>query len=131
MSEEIRKMIAEVNRKFGEAVRNQDSVALSSLYTEDACLLPPNSEMIRGRQGIQETFSGMMQMGVKDAILTTVELLGSGDNVQEIGNYKLKIQPEGQEAIEDIGKYIVVWKKTAEGWKLHWDIFNTSLPPPG
>lgn len=131
MSEEIRKMIAEVNRKFGEAVRNQDPVALASLYTEDACLLPPNSEMIRGRQEIQETFGGMMQMGWKDAILTTVELLGSGDIVQEIGKYKQKIQPEGQEAIEDIGKYIVVWKKTTEGWKLHWDILNTSLPPPG
>lgn len=130
MSEEIRKMIAEVNRKFGEAVRNQDPVALASLYTEDACFLPPNSEMVRGRQRIQETLAGMMQMGVKDVTLTTVELLGSGDSVQEIGTYKQKIQPEGQDAIEDLGKYLVVWKKTPEGWKLHWDILNTSLPPP-
>jgi len=130
MSEEIRKMIAEINRKFGEAMRNQDPVALASLYTEDACLLPSYSEMVRGRQNIQEALAGLMQMGVKDVTLTTVELLGSGDSVQEIGTYKQTIQPAGQDAIEDVGKYMVVWKKTPEGWKLHWDMLNTSLPPP-
>jgi len=32
-----------------------------------------------------------------------------------MGEYLLKIQPEGQEPIEDEGKYIVVWKLTDEG----------------
>ena len=131
MFEEIRKAIEQANKKFGEAVRKGDATALADLYTEDACLLPPNSEMIRGKQATQDFWGTVMkQMGLKDVILTTVELSGSEDMANEIGNYTLKIQPEGQEPVEDKGKYVVVWKRTPEGWKLQWDIWNSSLPPP-
>jgi ketosteroid isomerase-like protein len=52
-----------------------------------------------------------------------------GDMVCEIGRANITIQPEGQEAIEDIVKYVVIWKKTADGaWKLYVDIYNTNLP---
>lgn len=131
MSEELRKTIEQANRKYSEAVRNQDPAALANLHTEDACVLPPNREMVRGRQAIQEFCNAMMQRGMKDIILTTVELLGGADMAQELGTYKIKIQPEGQETIKDKGKYIQIFKKTAEGWKTHWDIFNTDLPLEG
>jgi len=102
---------------------------MAALYTENAVLLPPNSEIIRGRQGIKEFWDASIQMGVKDCVLTTVELSGSGDIVNEMGKYALKIQPKGQEPVEDKGKYVVVWKLTADGWKLHWDIWNSNMPP--
>jgi ketosteroid isomerase-like protein len=85
--------------------------------------------MIMGREGIETFWGGGLQMGIKDAVLTTVEVLGTGDMVCEIGKYDLTIQPEGQEAIADTGKYLVIWKKTSDGtWKLHIDIWNTSMP---
>ncbi len=126
---QVRQSIEEANVKFGEAVRSGDATALATLCTEDARLLPPNSEMIVGREGIEGFWGGGLQMGIKDAILTTVEVFVMGDMVCEIGKYDLTIQPEGQEAIEDNGKYLVIWKKAADGtWKLHVDIWNTSLP---
>ncbi len=125
----VRQAIEEANLKFGEAVRMGDASALAALYTEDARLLPPNSEMIGGRQGIEAFWGGGLQMGIKDAVLTTVDVLGIGDMVCEIGQYDLTIQPEGQEAMKDNGKYLVVWKKDSDGaWKLHVDIWNTSVP---
>ena len=132
MSEEIKKAIEQVDQKFVEAGRNHDAAAMAKLYTEDACILAPNTEMIRGRQAIQEFWGqGLKQMGFKDIKLTTVELFGSGDTVNAIGNYYLKFKPGGQELMEDKGKYIVIWKKTPKGWKMHWDMWNTSLPLPG
>ncbi len=126
---QVRQSIEEANVKFGEAVRSGDATTLASLYTEDARLLPPNSEMIAGREGIEAFWGGGLQMGIKDAILTTVEVFGMGDMVCEIGKYDVTIQPEEQEAIEDNGKYLVIWQKTSDGtWKLHVDIWNTSLP---
>ena len=131
MAEEIRKEIEQANQKFGEAVRKGNVEALAALYTEDACLLPPNSEIIRGRQAIQDFLGiAMQQGGWKDIILTTVELVGSGDIINEIGNFKTIVHPEGQERIENKGKYVVLWKRKTEGWKMHWDIWNSSLPPP-
>lgn len=126
---QVRQAIEEANVKFGEAVRLGDAAALAALYTEDAKLLPPNSEMILGKEGIGAFWAGGLRMGIKDVILTTVEVLGMGDIVCEIGKYDLTIQPEGQEAIKDSGKYLVIWKQASDGsWKLHADIWNTSMP---
>ena len=127
----LREEIAKGNAKFGEYVRAGDVAGLATLYTEDACLMPANSPAIVGREGIKEFWGSTAQaLGVKDAVLTTVELVGEGDTVTEYGEYKLKVQPVGQEAGEDTGKYVVLWKNTPDGWKLHWDIFNTDIPAP-
>jgi uncharacterized protein (TIGR02246 family) len=127
----LREDIAKRNAKFGEYVRAGDVTGLATLYTEDAHLMPANSPAIVGREGIKEFWGSTAQaLGVTDAVLTTVELVGEGDTVTEYGNYTLKIQPEGQEAGEDKGNYVVLWKKTPEGWKIHWDIFNTNIPAP-
>ncbi len=129
MEEQVRRAVEDANRMFGEGIRRGDAAAVGALYTEDALLMPPNNEMIRGRRSTQDFWGGAIKMGVKDAILTTVELTDLGNMVYEVGNYSLKIQPEGQAAFEDKGKYIVLWKKMPDGsLKLHRDIWNSSLP---
>ncbi|NIT59660.1 MAG: DUF4440 domain-containing protein [Aliifodinibius sp.] len=131
MVEKVREAIKEANVKFGEKIRNGDAAGVAALYTKDAVLMPPNSEKFYGRKEIEKFWGGAIsQMGLKDAILTTQELFGSGDIFTEIGSYILKIQPAGQKPIEDKGKYVVIWKQTADGLKLHRDIWNSNLPPP-
>ena len=126
---QVRQLIEEANVNFGEAVRAGDATALASLYTEDATILPPNSEMIQGREGVEAYWAGGFQMGLKEAVLTTLEVMEMGDMVCEIGKADVKIQPEGMDVIEDRGKYLVIWKKAADGtWKLHVDIWQSSLP---
>ncbi len=91
--------------------------------------MPPNNEMIRGRRGTEGFWGAAIKMGVRDAILTTIELTEFGNEVHEVGSYALKIQPEGKKPFEDKGKYIVIWKQEQEGtWKLHRDIWNSNLP---
>jgi uncharacterized protein (TIGR02246 family) len=128
----VRKAIEEGGAKWAEAFNRGDATDVAALYTEDATLLPPNSEIIQGRQGIQDFWNGGIQMGLKDISLTIVNIGGSGDTAYEIGKYNLKIQPADQEGMTDSGKYLVVWKRQADGtWKLHVDIFNSSMPMPG
>lgn len=129
--EQIRQAIAAANAAFGEAIRRGDAAAVAGLYAEDARLMPPNSEMVQGRDGIRAFWWGGIQLGIKNAVLTTVDVLGMNDLVCEIGRYDLSIEPEGGEPVGDSGKYVVVWKRTAEGaWKMQVDIWNTS-PPAG
>jgi len=129
VEERIRIAVENGNRMFGEGIRKGEAAAVGTLYTEDALLMPPNFEMIRGRSNTQGFWGGAIKMGVKDAILTTVELTDLGNVVHEVGNYALKIQPEGQAAFEDNGKYVVLWNKMPDGsLKLHRDIWNSSLP---
>jgi uncharacterized protein (TIGR02246 family) len=125
---QVRAAIEAGNLKFGEAVRKGDAAAIAALYSEDATLMPPDSDTIKGRQAIQASWNRSLQMGIKDAVLTTVELSGAGDYAYEIGKVLLTIQPSGQATMQLEGKYVVVWKKAASGsWQLHVDIWN-SLP---
>jgi uncharacterized protein (TIGR02246 family) len=130
--EQVRKAIEETNAKWAEAFNQGDAAAVAALYTDNAVLMPPNNEMIQGREGIQQFWNGAMQMGMTDVTLTTVDLEGSGNLAYEIAKYSLTIQPEGQEVMKDVGKYIVVWKRQEDGtWKIQADIWNTSMPVPG
>jgi uncharacterized protein (TIGR02246 family) len=127
--EQIRPAIEEINKKFGEGFRQGNAAIVAELYTDDAVLLPPNFDAIKGKKGIEAFWAGGMQMGIKGVVLNSVDFMIMGDNVCEIGKYNLMIQPEGQEAMEDQGKYLVIWRQASEGvWKLHIDIWNSSKP---
>jgi len=122
---EIRKTIEVNNKKFGEFIRKGDAKALASLYTRDASLLPTGSAVVKGNEAVREFWAGAITgLKLKDADLKTVQVIGEGDAVTEMGEYRLKM-----EGGEDRGKYVVLWKSTPEGWKLHWDIWNTSQAP--
>lgn len=127
---QIRRIIEENEHKFVEAALQGDAAAAAALCTENTYLLPPNSEMIQGKQATEEFWSAAWsQIKVTDFDMIIVELYGSGDIVYEIGTYNLTIQPEGQEPIKEKGKYLSIWKKMPDGsWKRHIDIWNTSMP---
>jgi len=118
-----RKVIAEANIKFSEIFSTGDATALASLYTEDAWLMSQTGEMFKGREGIEAFWAGAFQMGMKEVVLTTVDVMRMDDMVGEFGNADLTIKPEGQDEIKAVSKYLVIWKKAADGtWKLYADI---------
>jgi uncharacterized protein (TIGR02246 family) len=77
MVEEVRKAIEKEKSKFVEGLRKGDATVIASEFTEDAILLPQDSEMIQGKKEIEKFYRSLIQMGFKDTILTTVELFGS------------------------------------------------------
>ncbi len=118
-----RQAISEANIKFGEVFSSGDAAALASLYTEDAWLISQTGEMFNGREGIETFWAGNFQMGVKEVVLTTMDVMKMDDMVGEFGKADLTIKPEGQDEIKAVGKYLVIWKKAADGtWKLYADI---------
>lgn len=124
----VREAIAAANDDFMAAFNRGDAAALAALYTENGQLLPPNSDFVRGRQAIQAFWQGAMDMGIRAANLEIVEAERHGDVVVEVSNYTL-LGDAGMEL--DHGKYIVIWQKEDGDWKLHRDIFNTSVPASG
>lgn len=126
---EVKKKIEHENQKFGEYVRKGDVKALAGMYTDGASLLPAGTSAVNGRKAVEEFWGGAIKsMGLKDATLRTMEVVGSGDTVTERGEYIMKMQAAAGKAMEDHGKYMVVWRNTPEGWKLHWDMWTTNQP---
>jgi ketosteroid isomerase-like protein len=64
-------------------------------------------------------------MGMKEAKLTTVDLVGNADLLAETGIYE--IMGNGNKVL-DSGKYVVVWRPANDGWKIYRDISNSNMP---
>ena len=128
MSAGIRDAIGAANAKFMAAYNSGDAAAVAALYTEEGQLLPPNAGFMKGKEAIQAFWQGAMDMGIKSAQMEIDEVEAHGDTAIEVSTYTLR--GEGGQAL-DQGKYIVIWKREAGKWKLHRDIFNSSLPAPG
>lgn len=126
-ADEVRKAVEAANAEWVAAFNRGDAVAVAALYTEGATLMPPDREMVRGRQGIQEFWQGAIQRGLKDAVLTTVEVQADGNTAYEIGRVSLTVHAKDQAPKPISSKYVVVWKRQANGsWKLHVDIWNST-----
>ena len=124
---EIRDTIKAEDEKFMAAFDRGDAAGVAALYTENGQLLPANSDYITGRQAIQNFWQGVMDMGVTKAKLEPIEVEGHGDTAYESGKYTL--MGEGDQVL-DTGKYMVIWRQEEEQWRLHRDIWTTSLPAP-
>jgi len=118
--------IAAANEQFGAAFGALDAEALAGLYTTDAKLLPPSSDFVTGSNAIQTFWQGVMDAGVASAALTTEEAIAVDSLAFEVGRYALA-DADGNPL--DEGKYIVIWRLTADGWRLHRDIWNSSRAP--
>jgi uncharacterized protein (TIGR02246 family) len=113
-----------LNQRFTAAFSKGEFGAVATMYTEDAYLLPPGAEMIKGRAGIQSFWTKASE-GIGDIELTTVDVKPLGaDAAREVGTFKLKTK--GQEPREMIGKYVVVWQRVGSDWKLATDVWNAS-----
>lgn len=118
--------IRSANDNFEKTFAEGDAAGMAALYTSDGMLLPPGAGLQEGSSAIQNFWQMVMDMGVKHAQLRTVHLEREGETAIEMGNYKLN-GANGQQL--DEGKYIVIWKRNDGEWKLHKDIWNTSLSP--
>ncbi|MEJ2613993.1 MAG: DUF4440 domain-containing protein [Ignavibacteriaceae bacterium] len=125
-----KKAIDNGNALLSNSLAKGDIQSIANLYTEDAIALPPNSEMLEGRDSIKTFWESVTRMGLVNIHLTTTDITGSGNIAVETGNYKLEIYPEGKEAINDHGKYLVIWQEQKNNsWEIIRDMWNSDVAP--
>jgi uncharacterized protein (TIGR02246 family) len=116
--------IQQLNNKWDDAFDKGDTVALAAMYDQDAFLLPPGSDIVKGRSAIQAFWGGAVQQ-LGDAKLTTIDVMKLGPSAaREIGTFSFKTK--GASPQESSGKYVVVWHKVRGQWLLATDIWNAS-----
>src|SRR5829696_9981114 len=115
-----RATIERLNEAFSAAFRQGDMAAVAGMYAEDADLL--GADMVRGRSAIQAFWTKTAE-AIADAKLTTIDVKPLGpEAAREIGTFLLKTR--GAPPQEIAGKYVVVWRKVGDEWKLATDIWN-------
>jgi len=126
-AEGVRSQIEAANAKFVELAAQGNAAALAGLYAKEGAVMPAGTEPIRGTEAIAKFWGAALASGVAAVELKTLEVYGRGATATEVGEYALR---DKAGKMLDRGKYIVVWKHDASGWKLLRDMFSTNLPPP-
>jgi ketosteroid isomerase-like protein len=107
-----------------DARKKGDYEALSSMYTDDAKLLPPNSPIIEGRPAIREFLRKLF-------IDEGVPLELTQREVSVVGNFAYRdgvLSQHHKDGTTEIGKFVQLWKYTDGDWKLHRVIWNMNGP---
>jgi uncharacterized protein (TIGR02246 family) len=120
--------IRETVAAWSEAAGSKNLDKCVSFYTEDASVLPFNSPIATGRDQIRKVWSQLMSNPGFSLRFgpTKIEVARSADLAYEIGTFELTMADQTGKSAASRGKYIVAWKKQANGeWKAAADIFNT------
>jgi ketosteroid isomerase-like protein len=115
--------IAAVQQRFLQHFAHNDLAGLAACYTEDAQMLVANMEVIAGRSAIASVFKFTAVKG-HTLDFKTHELEVHEGVALEVGRYTRR---RNDGSTFDLGKYMVVWKRVADGWLIHRDMFSTSL----
>jgi len=115
--------IQQLNDAWTAAFNKGDGAAVAGMYAEDAYVLPPGAEIVKGRAAIEAFWKQAVQQ-FGDAKLTAIDVLPlSRSAAREIGTVTLTTKAPSQQIV---GKYVVLWRKVGRDWKLATDIWNTN-----
>jgi len=115
--------IREQEMHYMHAYRNRDPRSLvTTVYATDAQLLPPGQQLVAGTDDITQFFQDILDSGVAEIELETVELDVLGATAVEIGRATLS-DPHG--AIVDIATFMNIWKRGPAGWQISRDIYKS------
>jgi uncharacterized protein (TIGR02246 family) len=130
--QDVNREIVATRRDYIAAMERGDPTALAAHFTDDAILLPQNAEAQHGRTTIEKWFASWLPaVAVRDFEAQTTDLVRVGDTVYEVGSHRMTLVPRNGSPIQEVGKYLMVWKREPDGlWRIFRDMFNTSLAPP-
>jgi uncharacterized protein (TIGR02246 family) len=116
--------IQRLDDAWAAAFNKGDGAAVAVLYTPDATILPPGSNLVQGRKAIAAFWSqAARQLG--DMTLKAVDVRPlSPTAAREIGLFTARTKGANPQQVD--GKYVVVWRKLGGHWRLFTDIWNTN-----
>jgi ketosteroid isomerase-like protein len=113
--------IRELSAAYLAAERAGDEAAVSALHADDAMILPGNEPSVSGRADLDAYFAA--NSGEPEEVTFTTVHVGvssSGDLGYEIGTTS---SPEGT------GKYLTVYRRTPDGWRIVADSWSGDAAP--
>lgn len=117
-------IVQEKTNRFTAAHITKDTAYLNRIFTDDARVLPPNSDIVTGKKAISQLNTDWVNYGIHEFEEVSTSFYGNAEYVIDEGTYRLIY---GDDNIVDSGKYINIWKSIDGEWKIYSNIWNTSL----
>ena len=130
LSEADRTAIRQAVQAFVNNAKAQprNDKASAAFYEEDAIMMPPNHPDVRGRAAIEVFLASFPPLS--DYQLESLEIDGQGNLAYERGSNFMILTPSSGAPTEWRSKYLVIYRKQADGsWKVSREIFTPDAPP--
>lgn len=116
---------------FMAAYEKGDADAIGRLYTEDAVSEPNFQPTLEGRAAIVDSLRKMFEQVTVNPTLTADETKTLGNVGLDRGRYTVTVTPKaGASPTTTEGRYLVIFRKDADGqWRAWRDIDNGLMPP--
>ena len=126
--EEAKKAIAKSNAIYFESFVKNDSSIFINCYAEDACILAPNAPAACGHDAFAKFFrSAYQDYGLRNGKFITTNVYGDGKEYVTEEGFWQSFNAKGE--LFDDGKFLVLWKKSRNGWKMFRDSFSSNHTP--
>jgi uncharacterized protein (TIGR02246 family) len=127
----IEQALRDLDAQWSAAAAAKDLDKTVSYYAETAIVLAPNAPSVTTKEAIRSAWKEMLARpgaGISWKA-TKVEVAKSGDLAYVSGTYEDTMTDASGKPVKDRGKYVVIFKKQADGtWKVVADIWNSDLP---
>ena len=107
--------------EFAAAYTARDAVRVASFYAERAVVMPPDARMVQGRDNIEAYYRRGFAQSAGTLRLQPLESVVAGATGYEAGTSSLLAVRGGAESA---GKYVVIYERVRNEWKIVYDIFN-------
>lgn len=117
-------MISKATKSFSRAYMDGDYDALVNHYCEDGKIFPAGVNIIEGRAAIKDRWTLHEGWKVVEHRFEPEEVKIIQDHAYDYGYYYGTTQKPDGSQISYKGKYVVVWRKEGDNWKIFLDIWN-------
>jgi ketosteroid isomerase-like protein len=121
--------ITEAARQFSAAYMRGDVNAIMALYTPDAVIFPERSDAISGHDAVKRYWKHEPGQKVTRHRLIPTQVTVDGKHAYDHGIYEIAGERNGKAWGPVRGKYLVVWRREPDGWKMQLDMWNSGPQP--
>jgi uncharacterized protein (TIGR02246 family) len=127
----VRQAIDAQNRAWADATVHGDAAAIARIFSDSGVEVSVGRGRIwKGRGAIQELFTEIYRNPhATQAVVETEQVLLDGPTAVDFGHYRFTYPPRDGQPQVDSGKYVVVWRREADGvWHI---LMDMGVPAPG
>jgi len=119
-----RVQVIEVENELVRLINNQKWDSVANVYISAGVIYPPGAPPVMGREAIATFWRTASLRGLHKLELQLIDIEQSGDLLISQGKYLMR---NARMEILDIGKFIAIYRKEKNKWRLQTDMFNSNL----
>ncbi|MBT8253314.1 MAG: nuclear transport factor 2 family protein [Flavobacteriaceae bacterium] len=120
---EIDKILSNITA-FSQSLMDSKYEAIANAYTSDGKLFPNNNDIISGRQAILDYWTPSNGANTFYHKISPEEIKILGEEAYDYGYYEGKTKLPNGDMSAWRGKYVIIWRKENDNWKIYLDIWN-------